>query len=102
MSRQLRCRDNTKSYNGSVYQLYYTRAAIKVLRRMPAPYRERIRARLAEVAADPEGYGGDWKPLKGTPFMRLRVGTYRAICEVRSGELVLLVIKIGSRGDVYK
>jgi len=63
---------------------------------MPAPYRERIRERLEAVAADPEGYRGDWKPLKGTPFMRLRIGAYRAICEVRSGELVLLVIKIGS------
>lgn len=96
------CPVNTYRYNQTVYQLYYTRVAIKALRRMPAPYRERIRARLEEVAADPEGYSGDWKPLKGTSLMRLRIGTYRAICEVRSGELVLLVIKIGSRGDVYK
>jgi mRNA interferase RelE/StbE len=85
-----------------VYQLYSTRAAIEALRRIPSPYRERIRARLEEVAVDPEGCSGEWKPLNGTSLMRLRVGTCRAICEVRSGELVLLVIKIGSRGDVYK
>jgi len=35
-------------------------------------------------------------------FWRLRVGNWRAICEIREQELVLLVLKIGSRGDGYK
>jgi len=30
------------------------------------------------------------------------VGGYRAICAVDSGELTILVLKVGARGDVYK
>jgi len=43
-----------------------------------------------------------WKRLQGSEFWRLRVGDWRAICDLREGELVLLVLKIGPRGDVYK
>ncbi|WP_152521750.1 type II toxin-antitoxin system RelE family toxin [Marinobacter shengliensis] len=40
--------------------------------------------------------------MKGQPFWRLRQGSYRAICRIDNGELVVLVLKIGTRGDVYK
>ena len=35
-------------------------------------------------------------------MFRLRVGRYRAICDLRDDEFVLLVIHTGPRGDVYK
>jgi mRNA-degrading endonuclease RelE of RelBE toxin-antitoxin system len=35
-------------------------------------------------------------------FWRLRVRYWRAICHLRAGELILLVIKIAPRGDAYK
>jgi mRNA interferase RelE/StbE len=38
-------------------------------------------------------YSGDWKRLTGSRFWRLRVGQYRAICDMRDDELVLLVIE---------
>jgi mRNA interferase RelE/StbE len=61
-----------------------------------------LQATLKEVAKNPDRYIGDWKPLKGEPFWRLRQGSYRAICSVDDGKLVLLVLKVGPRGDVYK
>ncbi|WP_349559151.1 type II toxin-antitoxin system RelE/ParE family toxin [Marinobacter sp. NFXS9] len=30
-----------------------------------------------------------------------RLGSYRAICSIDDGELVILVLKVGSRGDIY-
>ncbi len=33
---------------------------------------------------------------------RLRISSYRAIFRIDNGELVILVIDIGSRGDIYK
>lgn len=69
---------------------------------MPIGIVRRMRVELERVAADPSAYRGDCKPLQGSAFWRLRVGDWRAICDVRDGELVLLVLKIAPRGDTYK
>ncbi|TIW19463.1 MAG: type II toxin-antitoxin system RelE/ParE family toxin, partial [Mesorhizobium sp.] len=44
------------------------------------------------------------KPLKGplATFWRYRVGDYRVICDVQDRRLVILVVTIGHRGDVYR
>lgn len=69
---------------------------------MPRSTATRLLSELEAVAADPGAYRGDWKPLKGSPFWRLRVGDWRAICDLRRDELVLLVVKVATRGDAYK
>ncbi len=57
---------------------------------------------LKAIAADPAAYRGDWKPLQGTKNgWRLRVGGWRALCELRNGEMILLVVRIAPRGDAY-
>ena len=82
--------------------MIYKKAASKVMRKIPAGIRRRLERELQAVANDPGNYQGDWKRLQGSPYWRLRVGGYRAICAVDSGELVILVLKVGARGDVYK
>jgi mRNA interferase RelE/StbE len=83
-------------------ELRYTKPALKALRKAPQNVSRRIRRELEVISKDPSAYRGDWKPLTNSSFWRLRVGNWRAICEIREQELVLLVLKIGSRGDVYK
>jgi mRNA interferase RelE/StbE len=92
-----------------MYTVRYSRAAAKALQRVPAKLQERIvetpgthRGGVRVMANQPAAYRGDWKPLHGTPYWPLRIGGYRVICDLRAEELVLLVIKVGSRGDVYK
>ena len=80
----------------------YKKDAAKALMRMPAQARQRMVAELRAIAVDPRNYRGDWKPLAGSPFWRLRVGSYRAVCDIQGDTLVLLVLKVGPRGDVYK
>ncbi len=70
--------------------------------KMPDGIAGRIQTELDKVAKEPAEYSGDWKKLKGSPFWRLRVGNWRAICEVVKKELIVYVLKIGSRGDIYK
>ena len=82
--------------------LRFSKQAQKAIRRLPANVAARLRTELDSIAAAPGAYRGDWKPLHGTEFWRLRVGGWRAICEIRGSELVLLVLKIALRGDVYK
>jgi mRNA interferase RelE/StbE len=85
-----------------MFTVRYHKQALKVLARMPRGIAQHIRSELAVIAGDPSTYQGDWKPLSGTPFWRLRVGGWRAICEFHDNELILFVLKIGARGDIYK
>ena len=69
---------------------------------MPKPIRARMIAELTAIAADPCGYQGDWKQLTGSPFWRLRVGGYRAVCDVQDEALLLLILKAGPLGCICK
>ncbi len=85
-----------------MYKLKYKKTALKVIRKMPRSQAQNLQCELEAIAQDPDAFQGDWKPMKGVPYWRLRLGSYRAICSVDHGELVVLVLKVGSRGDVYK
>lgn len=85
-----------------MFSVRYGKQSLKAFRHMPAGVAGKIQAVLLVIAREPSAYRGDWKRLEGGDFWRLRVGGWRAICDVRNGELVILVLKIASRGDVYK
>lgn len=85
-----------------MFIIRYSKQALKTKARMPKGIAERIDTELEAIAVNPTDYQGDWKPLQGTPFWRLRVGGWRAICEIINNQLIIYVLKIGSRGDVYK
>ena len=85
-----------------MYQLIYKKSAIKGMMKMPTGIRKKMKDELEDIARDPHSYQGDWKPLSGSSYWRLRVGRYRAICAVEEGQLQLLVLKAGPRGDIYK
>ncbi len=85
-----------------MYKLTYKKSALKALQKMPKTKALKMHQELTNMAQAPYTYKGDWKPMRGQPFWRLRQGSYRAICRIDNGELVVLVLKIGTRGDVYK
>lgn len=85
-----------------LYKLTYKKSALKALRKMPQVPAGKLQQALGLIAQNPYGYQGDWRPMKGEPYWQLRLGSYRAICSIDDGELVILVLKVGSRGDVYK
>jgi len=85
-----------------MYQLAYKKTALKALRKMPKAQAEKLQQQLEAIASAPYAYQGDWKPMRGEPYWRLRQGSFRAICSINDGELLVLVVKVGSRGDVYK
>lgn len=86
----------------AMFTVRYSKQSIKTLRKMPGGIANKIQAAMLSIAKKPAAYSGDWKRLEGTDFWRLRVGSWRAICDVQNGELVILVLKIAPRGDVYK
>ncbi|EOV0239573.1 type II toxin-antitoxin system RelE/ParE family toxin [Salmonella enterica] len=86
-----------------VWTINYSDRALKSLRKMDKQNARRIvdfmDLRIA-VAANPRKSG---RPLKGElgEFWRYRVGDYRILCEIRDGELIILVATIGHRREVY-
>ena len=85
-----------------MFEITYKRSAVKSLGKIPKPIRERMIEPIEAIAADPKAFEGDWKSLIGSPYWRLRIGGYRAIINIQDNKLMLLVIKVGPRGDVYK
>lgn len=74
----------------------YAKAAVKVINGMDRATKQRIKAAIEKIPA------GDIKPLKGSSgSYRLRVGGWRILFSY-PGDDIILIEKIGPRGDVYK
>ena len=74
--------------------------ALSYLKRLDRPTKERIGRRIAQLAEDPFANS---KPLEGTEGLSSsRVGDYRMILRVKNDQLLVLVLKIAPRGEVYR
>jgi mRNA interferase RelE/StbE len=78
--------------------------AARNIEALDKPHRDRIRKFLREELAAMENPRAKGKPSQGDKrsLWRYRVGDYRLICELRGQELVVLVLKIGHRREVYR
>lgn len=84
-----------------MYSIEFTRSGAKDLKNLGSVAAGQVRKALDKLAADPLG-AANVKKLQGEDAYRLRVGDYRVIYTLDGQRLVVVVIKIGKRGDVYK
>jgi len=78
-------------------------AAKKELAKLDKPIAKRILAYLKErVSEDPRMLGAALRGPKLGEFWKYRVGDYRIICRIEDGRLCVLVVRIGSRREVYR
>ncbi len=83
------------------YRIEYKPSAEREFHALPKEVQRRIRPRIDALALDPRPPGA--KKLRGyVNRWRIRVGDYRVIYEVYDKELVVLIVKIGHRSDVYE
>ena len=85
-------------------RIEYSKTAVKALQRMDRSLRNRIHEAILGLTETPPK--GDIKPMEGKPAgrYRLRVGGYRVIYryDANGAMIVLYVIDVGPRGDIYK
>lgn len=82
------------------YQIAFERTAERELLALQKAVRERILKALHRLAPDPFA-AANVKALKGGGY-RLRVGDYRVLFTVETEVLLVLVVKVGHRREVYR
>ncbi len=85
-----------------MYKVTYTKKAERALSKIPRNHALRIRKKLNQVALNPYGQHNNVTKLQDRPGYRLRVGDWRIIYRLHDGRLVILVMKIGPRGNIYR
>ena len=84
----------------SRYSIELRPAAAKALRKIDPQDVARLRGAIALLAEDPRPPGA--KALQGRPGYRVRVGRYRIVYTIDDGVLLVVVVTLGQRQDVYK
>ncbi len=82
------------------YTVVYQRAAEVVLRKLPREVQARIMRKADQLAEDPFPPGTE-KLSAPVDLWRIRIGDYRVVYTVERRELLVLVLKIGHRREVY-
>lgn len=81
------------------YQIEIRPAAFRALKKVDHQDRDRIRGAIALLGENPRPPGA--KALQGRPGFRVRVGDYRIVYIIHDDVLVVAVITLGHRRNVY-
>lgn len=85
------------------YHIAFTKSARKEFLDVPTRIQDKILEALTLLALNPYSELLQIKKLKGPEkLLRVRIGDYRVLYRVDSGELVVVVIKVGHRKEVYR
>jgi len=85
-----------------VYRIVFTKQAARSLQKMPRDVANLVREKLHQIALDPFASHNAVTKLQNREGYHLRVGDWRVIYDVQKEEVVILVLKVASRGEVYR
>ena len=83
-----------------MYRVELKPRAQKFIEKQQRKVQRQLLERIAELAEDP--YRGSKKLHDAESLYRVRSGDYRIIYQVRDKELLVLVVKVGDRKDIYR
>ena len=82
-----------------MYKVQVERNVQKKLAKVSIPYYSNIKTAILDLGDNPRPQG--YKKLKGTDAFRIRVNDYRVIYEIQDDILLVHVIDLGHRKDIY-
>lgn len=87
--------------SSSGYEVHYKKSVEKDLRKLPSNQLKAIVAKIHALAIDPHPTGS--VKLRGSSdLFRIRHADYRIIYQVNNDKLVILVVKVGHRREIYR
>ena len=82
-----------------MYEVVFSEKAKKQFLKLEKNIQKKIISSLDRIKLRPDAYV---TKLVGDTAYRLRVGDYRVIMDIDKGKLIILIIKVGHRNDIYK
>ena len=82
------------------YKIIFRKSVAKDMRRIPNRDLRRILAAIDSLSEEPRPSGGE--RLSGQEKYRVRQGNYRIVYEIINKEVIVVVVKVGHRKDVYR
>jgi mRNA interferase RelE/StbE len=86
-----------------MYALNFLNSAKKEFKKLDTVAQKIIKEKLILLSSNPDALKNNIKPLKGEykGKFRLRIKQYRVIFQVKDEELIIIVVRIGHRKEVY-
>lgn len=81
------------------YTILFSPFAQQQLDKLEKNVQERVLSTLERIRVRPYEFV---KKLTGYPYYRLRVGDYRVILDIHNDQLLIIVIEVGHRKNIYK
>lgn len=85
-----------------MFSVEYSKSARKALKTMPRNTAKLILEKIEAVAADPFAPNHNVRKLTNHPGFRLRVGDWRVVYLIHEQALLIAVVRIAPRGEVYQ
>ena len=82
------------------YSLFIKPSAVKELKKLPKKDLAKIVKRIKDLASDPRPSGCE-KLTAGEKY-RIRQGNYRIVYSIEDQKLIVCIVKIGHRKDIYR
>ncbi|WP_414621448.1 type II toxin-antitoxin system RelE family toxin [Calothrix sp. CCY 0018] len=82
------------------YQVEFTSKAFKQLEKLSNDLQQRIKIKVYELAENPRPSGV--VKLENSDKYRIRVGSYRVLYQIEDDLLIITVVRVGHRREVYK
>ncbi len=85
-----------------MFSVQYSKPARKALKSMPRNTAMLIVEKIESLAADPYAPNNNVRKLTNHPGYRLRVGDWRVVYMIHEQALLIAVVRIAPRGEVYQ
>jgi mRNA interferase RelE/StbE len=82
------------------YEIVFRKSVAKDLRVLPKKDVQRVLTRIRELSSNPRPQGCE--KLSGLERYRIRQSNYRIVYEIQNARLIVLIVKVAHRKDVYR